>query len=783
MVNILWFKDVNKDSIPQVGGKGANLGEMTNARFHVPRGFVVTADAYKQFLEKTDIQPEINNILSNLDIENSNQLNEKAKQVEDLILEQEMPETIKQEIAKSYNEMDVNKEALIAAGAALQFIRSGRESPFVAVRSSATAEDLPEASFAGQQSTFLNVKNASNVVQAVKQCWASLYTARAIYYREKNGFEHEKVFIAVIIQKMINSEKAGVMFSINPTTNNENEIIIEAGFGLGDAIVSGSISPDRYVVVKNPLSIKDKNINHQAWMFIRDVNTGRTIKKEVRTNEREKQKLTDDEILKLATLAKRIEKHYGVPQDIEFAIDNGTFIVQTRPITTIKKTEEIIAETSKSEETKNREIFLEGIAASPGIGKGTVKIINNKEELHKIKKGDVLVAKMTNPDYVAVMERASAIITDEGGSTCHAAIVSREMGIPAVVGTMNSTEKLQEGDRVIVNGSTGKVYKDDSPISEIEKISLEEHKPEIIKKQDTLTQIKVNIDIPHLVDRAAQTGADGIGLLRCEFMILNNKDHPSYMIKQGRKDELVEGLVKDLKTIVSKFEGKPVWYRTLDAPTDEFRNMHGGENEPHEDNPMMGWRSIRRDLDEPELLKAQFEAIKKVRESGLTNIGIMIPLVTGVKQIKKAKEILREVGLEPQKDIKFGIMVETPAAVQMIKDFCEEGIDFVSIGTNDLTQFTLAVDRNNAKIQKLYSPMHPAVLRQIKHVINICKKYDVTTSICGQAGSNEKMARYLTKIGIDSISANIDAVNKISQVVAEEEKKLLLESRNRNLYK
>ena len=780
MVNIAWFKDISKGDIALVGGKGANLGEMFNAKFPIPSGFVVTSDAYKNFLNHTGIQPKINEILSNLNIEDTELLNNKSKEIEELILSQEIPEQIISDITNAYNNMNVNTETLLASKAALSFIQAGREYPFVAVRSSATAEDLPSASFAGQQNTYLNVKGAKNIIQAVKQCWASLYTTRAIYYREKNNFEHSKVFIATVIQKMINSEKAGVMFSMNPVTNNKSEIIIEAGFGLGDAIVSGTISPDRYVVEKDPLNIKDRKIQKQEWMFTRDEATGRTTKKGIPEHKSNMQKLSDEDIIRLATTAKRIERYYDFPQDIEFAINNsGTFIVQTRPITTIQKTEERMEEkVEELSEKTQKEPLLTGVSASPGIGSGQVKIVDSIEELHKIQKGDVLVAKMTNPDYVAAMERASAIVTDEGGSTCHAAIVSREMGIPAVVGTEKATQILKEGDKVTVNGTEGKVY---SGITEQE--ITEEIVIEPIEKKKTITKIKVNLDMPRLAEKAASTGADGVGLLRCEFMILREREHPSSMIKHGEKEVLVNNLTEDIIKIAKEFKEDPVWYRTLDAPTDEFRHMKGGENEPKEDNPMMGWRSIRRDLEEPELLKAQFEAIKRVHGAGFKNVGIMIPLVTHIDQVKKAKEILREVGLEPQKDIEFGIMVETPAAVQIIEEFCEEGIDFVSIGTNDLTQFTLAVDRNNSKLQNLYDEMHPAVLKQIKYVINICKKNDVKTSICGQAGSNETMAKYLTKIGIDSISSNIDAVQKISKVVAEEEERLLHESRNRNLYK
>ncbi len=623
------------------------------------------------------------------------------------------------------------------------------------------------ASFAGQQATYLNIKGQDNVVQAVHQCWASLYTARAIYYRETNNFEHAKVYIAVVVQKMVNSEKSGVMFTIDPVTNDENKVIIEAGFGLGDAIVSGAISPNRYVVDKNNWAIMDKKIPGQDWMFTRDINTGRTKKQALSDDKSKKQVLSDGEIVALAKLSRKIEKHYGNPQDIEYAVeDNRLYIVQTRAVTTQKKVEEVKEEVKEEIEG---EVVLEGLSASPGVGSGPVKIVHGLEDLNKIEKGNILVTKMTNPDMVPAMERASAIVTDEGGSTCHAAIVSRELGIPAVVGTEKATQVLKENTIVSVDGSSGKIYSGKVEVEEKEEITIED------VNVDTVTKIKVNVDLPQALEKAKSTNPDGVGLVRLEFMIAEKGVHPARYIRDGRQQEYTDFLVSRLRDIAQSFEGKPVWIRTSDIRSDEYRELEGGDIDEKESNPMMGWHAIRRGLDEQGILKAELKAVKKLKEEGLNNIAVMLPLITHVEQVTRTKDIMRDMSLECD----LGIMVETPAAVEIIDELASTGIKFASIGSNDLTQFVLAVDRNNAKVQSLYNELHPAVLKQIKRVVKRCKELGVESSICGQAGSNPEMAKQLVKFGIDSISANIDAVGKIKKIVAEEEKKMLLDAARR----
>ncbi|MBA3064850.1 phosphoenolpyruvate synthase, partial [Candidatus Woesearchaeota archaeon] len=443
-----------------------------------------------------------------------------------------------------------------------------------------------------------------------------------------------------------------------------------------------------------------------------------------------------------------------------------------------KTTEEETEKTSAEEgsDISNANVLVTGNTASPGIASGIVKITNDVNELSKVQKGDVLVTKMTNPDMVPTMKRASAIVTDMGGTTCHAAIVSREMGIPCIVGTGNATSVLKENTMITVDATHGKVY--EGKIA-IKKPKQAEETKEVYSELITATQIKVVMDFPEYAEKAAATGADGVGLLRAEHMILGSKVHPAYLVKQGRKQELIDILVKGISTVARAFDGKPVWYRTLDAPTDEFKSLEGGSDEPEEENPMLGWRGIRRSLDQPGFLRAEFEAIKKVHEMGLKNVGVMIPLVTRVDEVRKAKEILDDVFDDEY--VEFGVMIETPAAVWVIEDICKLGIDFISFGTNDLTQYTLAIDRNNDLVQKHYDELHPAILAEISRVIKICKKYHVQTSICGQAGSTPKMAAFLVRQGIDSISANPDAVHQIRHTVAITEKRLLLDAERRNL--
>jgi pyruvate,water dikinase len=762
---IKWFKDISKEDIAVAGGKGANLGEMANAGLPIPPGFVVTAQAYKKFIEEMEIKDKILEIIKDLDVEDTDKLQAIAEKIQKLIESTDIPEDIQEEIKENYSMIGAHEKSKAHE------IVEGKEE-FVAVRSSATAEDLPEASFAGQQATFLNIKGKEEVVTAVRKCWASLFTARAIYYRKRNNFPTEKVLIAVVIQKMVNSDKSGVMFSINPATNKENEIVIEGAFGLGEAVVSGAVNPDLYIVDKNSLKIKKTEVKEQKIKIIKDPETGKTVEKRLTPEEESKQVCNDKEIYELARLAKKIEKHYGKPQDMEWAIEKDkVYVVQSRAVTTFKKPVKKV-EFAEEEEEK---IILKGETASPGVASGPVKVVHNIKELDKIKKGDVMVTTMTTPDMVPAMQKAAAIITDEGGMTCHAAIVSREMGTPCIVGTGNATEILKDNELVTVHATHGNVYKGE--LKEAKEKPSPAAAPMFAERAPiTATQVKIIMDLPDFAEKVAkQINADGVGLVRVEIMIAQGGIHPAEYIRKGKKEDYIKLLEKGIGGIAKAFTGKPVWVRTSDMRTDEYRNLKGGDKEPKETDPMIGWHAIRRGLDEPEILKAEFEAIKRLHDKGLKNVGVMIPFVIRTREVREAKKIMRKIGLEPCEDIEFGVMVETPAACWEIENICKEGISFVSFGTNDLTQLTLGIDRNNERIAKLFDEMHAAVLGEIEKVIKTCKRYNVQTSICGQAGSRPEMAKFLVKLGIDSISANPDAVNEIRNVVARTEKALLLD--------
>jgi len=773
MSYVAWFKDLNKDSIATAGGKGANLAEMINAGLPVPDGFAITAQTYKEFIERTGIKDKIQDKLSGLNVDDTATLQRVAKEVQKIIIDTEIPEEMKEEIIDNYELLGAEKEAhdLVEA-----------KEVFVAVRSSATAEDLPEASFAGQQATYLNVKGNAKVMTAVRACWASLFTARAIYYRTKNKFEHDKVLISAIVQKMVNSDKAGIMFTINPSTNQEDEIVIEAVYGLGESIVSGSVNPDTYIVDKKTKEIKSMKIKKQEWGLFRN-EQGENEKQDIPDNEKERQIIPDSEIKELARLGKRIEEHYQKPMDIEWAIEKDqVLIVQARAVTTFHKEEKTEDKSGKeiangSVDEESSKILIKGETASRGVYSGNVRIIKDISELSQIEKGDVMVTKMTTPDMVPAMQKAGAIVTDEGGMTCHAAIVSREMGIPCIVGTEIATKVLHDEQEITVHATRGIVYEGKIEIKEA--VSVQQTAgggEEII----TATDIKIIADLPDLAEKAAATGADGVGLVRLEIMIANGKVHPAEYIRQDKDQDYVNLLKEGIGKIAKAFQHKPVWVRCSDMRSDEYRGLQGGDKEPQETDPMIGWHAIRRLLDEPRILKAEFQAIKELHDSGLDNVGIMLPFVIRVDEVRAAKKIMREIGLEPCKDVDFGVMIETPAACWIIEDLCKEGISFVSFGTNDLTQLTLGIDRNNSRIAKLFDEMHPAVLGEMAKVIKVCKKYGVKSSICGQAGSRPEMADFLVHQGIDSISANADAVGEIRHVVAKTEKKLLLDAERDN---
>ena len=707
----------------------------------------MTAQAYDYFIKKSNLSEKISNLLKKIDYENTEELNKTTEKIRKLITSSKMPLKMEENILEAYENLDTSGID-VKKGAAMDILKTSSEPVFVAVRSSATTEDLSDASFAGQQDTYLNVKGNSKLILNIKKCFASLYTSRATYYRNKKGFEHEKSKLAVIIQKMIDSDKSGVVFSRDPSKYESDEIVMEAVFGLGEGIVSGKITPDKYVLSRD-LKLQDLKISDKKIAITRDSGGG---KKQVELKETfsKAQVLSNYEMQKLGEIAIKLEDHYQKPQDLEFAIeDENIYIVQTRPITTLGKEQQT--------ETKDiqGEVLLSGLGVSPGIASGKIKIIDKIEDLHKIVEGDILVTKMTNPDMVVAMQKSAAIVTDEGGITAHASIISREMGIPAVVGTREATIKLKEGEIITVDGSSGKIYK--GKVAETTKKEVKE------VTAQTKTKIKVIVDLPSFAERAAKTKLKSVGLLRIEGIIAESGMHPQYFLEQNKIKDYEGIIFEGIKKIAAHFE--EIWVRTSDIRSDEFQNLKGASKEK-EANPMLGFHGIRYGIKNPKILKAELNALKRVSELN-KKIGVLIPQLINVEELKKVKEFLKEINFS---NAKVGVMIETPAAVQLIRDLCEEGLDFISFGTNDLTQYMLAVDRGNQKVQELYDEMHPAILYQIGYVIRVAKKNNVETSICGQAGSKKEMAKFLIEKGIDSISVNADVAADLAEYISQIEK-------------
>ncbi|MCT9095752.1 phosphoenolpyruvate synthase [Haloarchaeobius sp. HME9146] len=768
---VLWLDEIRASDLEAVGGKGASLGELTAAGLPVPPGFVVTAGTYRKFIEEAGIDEELFEAVD-VDVDDSKALAAAEERASELILGTPFPDELREEILAAYREVD-DGEA------------------FVAVRSSATAEDLPDASFAGQQETFLNVTE-DELLERVRECWASLFTQRAIYYRQQQGFDHADVNIAVVVQLMVDAEKSGVMFTSHPSTG-EPKMIIESAWGLGEAVVSGTVSPDNYVLDRENDEVLEVTVADKKIQMIKDPDTGETVEVDVDADRRNARVLSDEELSKLRELGETVEDHYDTPQDVEWAIIDGeVFMLQSRPITTIAEgdigeADETRVDAEMAEEAnattdgsgavgvEKQQILVQGLGSSPGVASGKARIVKKLDQLDKVGEGDIIVTEMTTPDMVPAMKRAAGIITDEGGMTSHAAIVSRELGVPAVVGAGNATSTLDDGQLITIDGDKGTIREGRVEPDEEEREPVEEVRPQAPVKPMTATEVKVNVSIPEAAERAAATGADGVGLLRMEHMILSTNKTPEKYIEDHGEKAYVDEIVEGVQRVAEEFFPRPVRVRTLDAPTDEFRQLEGGDSEPKEHNPMLGYRGIRRSLDKPELFKHELEAFRRLFSMGYDNVEIMFPLVNDAEDVIRARNLMQEVGIDPNKR-RWGVMIETPASALGVEQMAEAGIDFASFGTNDLTQYTLAVDRNNGNVADRFDELHPAVLELIGQTIETCREHDVATSICGQAGSKPQMVQFLVNEGVSSISANIDAVRDVQHEVKRVEQKLILES-------
>ncbi len=764
---VLWFKDLGKEDIPLVGGKCANLGELLGRiGVPVPNGFAVSAYAYKVFLEKTKADKKIGSLLSKMNTSDMDSLQDISEKIRDHIEGLSMPKDMEKEILRKYRELCK---------------RAGKKDAAVAVRSSATAEDLPGASFAGQQDTFLNVME-KNLLSSIKKCWSSLFTPRAIVYRQEKGFSNEEVLISVAVQELIFSRSSGVMFTLEPVSGDKDKIVINASWGLGEAVVSGQVTPDEYLIDKKDLNILEKNVVKKEKQIVSD-SKGGTKWMKVPKELQEGQAITDEEIIRLAQYGLKIENHYKVPEDIEWAVDDRgrIFILQARP-----ETIHGAGAAGKKEERRDiveKEILLKGIGVSPGQASGKIKVILNVKGISGFRSGDILVTEMTTPDWVPAMKIAAAVITNLGGKTCHAAIVSRELGVPCIVGTETATKILKDGEIVTVDGQRGLIFKGAVERKEEEKAQLQVAPADLSAQIVTATKVYVNLSIPEIAQKTArETNADGVGLLRAEHLMLSIGKHPRLLIEEGGNQVMIDTFSRGVGQVAEAFFPRPVVYRFLDFKPDEFLELPGGEKYERSHvgpNPMIGYRGEYRYTKEDDIFRLELKAIRQAREKmGFTNIWVMVPFVRTLEVFRKTVNIMQEEGLDHRNDKSFQlwIMVEVPSAVFMIEEFCKEGIDGVSFGTNDLTMLVLGVDRNDTSVQELYDERNLGVLRAIAYTMTVCKKYGVTTSICGQAPSvYPDYLEFMIRCGATSISVNPDTVVSSRRSVAVMEQKVQME--------
>ena len=770
---IKWFDEIGKEDVGIVGGKGANLGELTSFGLPVPPGFCVTASGYTKFIKYAELDEVVKFLMEAVDVENVDELTNASKEIQKKIKEKEFDPELKEEILSAYREFSEN---------------IGVKDPEVAVRSSATAEDLPDASFAGQQDTYLHISGEEELLNHIRDCFASLWTSRAIYYREKQNYDHFDVALSVVIQKMVNSEKSGVMFTANPINNSKDEMMINASYGLGEAVVSGIVTPDEYIIDKKTKIVIEKNIAEKEYMVIKNEDGVGTrvvnVKDILGADAVKAEALSPKELDTLVERGLKVEKLYGSVQDTEWGFDRDTkefYFLQSRPITTLG---------DKEEKEEKLITLVKGLPASPGIGRGKVKLIKDISEINLVEEGDVLVTAMTNPDMVPAMRKCAGVVTDEGGRTCHAAIVSRELQIPCIVGAKTATKTLKTGDTVTVDAVRGIVYEGEVLKEKEEKKSPDSPNVSSIANLDelrnlfaptTATKIYMNLGEPELIEKYKNLPMDGIGLMRTEFIFTNMIGaHPMYLVKTGQGDLMIDKLAEGISKVAQAIYPKNLVVRTSDFRTNEFRGLKGGDEvEPIEANPMIGWRGVSRYIspEYEEGFRLECRAIKKVREEyGLTNVIVMLPFVRTPEELRVVKGIMAEEGLVQSKNFKIWIMAEVPAVVLQAEEFAEL-VDGFSIGSNDLTQLVMGADRDSGVLNNMgyFDERNDAVKISLKTIIDAANKKGITCSICGQGPSQyPELAEFLVECGITSMSVNPDTVEYTRRLVASVEQKIIL---------
>lgn len=772
---VLWFDDLGKDEVALVGGKSSSLGEMTQkTNVAVPYGFATTAAAYRHFIKQAKLDSKIADAMKELvDPNDTRTLQKVGKTLRTLVLESKMPKDLHDEIVAAYKQLAK---------------KSGDPNPYVAIRSSATAEDLPDASFAGQQESYLNVSGGDQVSERVKECYASLFTDRAIFYRAQKGFDHMAIALSAAVQMMVYSKAAGVMFTLNVSNGDESQILIEAAYGLGEFVVQGTVTPDEYYVNKSDLKISSKNVPEKTRQLSRKSDGG-TYESEVPSELRMRQVITDEQIKELAGYALAIEKHYGRHMDIEWGLDdrnNKLWILQARPETVWSFKKGPTKVEAKPSVQTERKVIVKGLPASPGMAAGKAHVIMSVTDINQFQQGELLVTEMTAPDWVPAMRKAKAIVTNSGGTTCHAAIVSRELGIPCIVGTASKgtpgTKAIQNQSEITVDAGNGVVY--EGILEEAVKGPEERGMAVAVAAESypvTGTKILVNLGEPEIAERTAKLPCDGVGLMREEFIWASDiNQHPLHLIEMGQPQKVVDKLAEGMRKVCAAMNPRPVVLRFSDFKSSEYRDLEGGDKyEPAEPSALLGWRGASRYYDPKytEAFKLEVKAVMKVREEyGLKNLWVMLPFVRTLEEVRKVVQIIEGEGLRRGPDFKIWLMAEIPSNVILADQF-NKFIDGYSIGSNDLTMLILGCDRDNATVGHIFDERDLAVKRAIRHLVEVAHRDGKTVSICGQAPSvyGPEFIRFLVESGIDSMSVNPDAVVQVRKWVAGIEQRLILE--------
>ena len=758
MKSIWWLEDLRRRDVGAAGGKGANLGELTGAGFPVPPGFVVSADAYLASMEAAGVREEL---AAPMDATDASEWPARSDELQTLVRKAGLRADVRLELERAYAELAD---------------RLGERAPAVAVRSSATAEDAADTSFAGMNKTFTNVRGAAGVAEAVVDAWVSLFGQRVVAYRADRRIPGEPA-IAVVVQAMVPTVASGVAFTADPVSGQRDRIVIEGAFGQGEVVVGGRVEPDMYVVDKATLAILDEHIGTKSHKIVAGADGD--VQVALSPAEASARVLSPAAVADVARLAHSIEAHYGEPQDLEWCLDAAgeLYVVQTRPITTLGS--ELPPPAARAE----GRVLLRGLGASPGVASGATRLLGDPSEGRALLDGEVLVAPMTNPDWLPTMRRAAGVVTDGGGITCHAAIVSRELGIPCVVGARTATSTLRTGQTVTVDGGAGLVWEGDTRPSTAAVVVKAPTTAVGTTPPVTATRLYVNLALAEKAEQVAALPVDGVGLLRAEFLVTEalHGRHPRAVLAAGGREEFLAAMASSLSTITRAFAPRPVVYRTIDFRTNEFRALEGGQEfEPEERNPMIGYRGCYRYIREPDLFGLELELLARVREE-TPNLHLMIPFVRTGWELEACLEQVDASPLGRHRGLLRWIMAEVPSVVYRLDDYAALGIDGVSIGSNDLTQLVLGVDRDSEVCRELFDEEDPAVLAAIRQIVEGANRLGLTSSLCGQAPSNRpSFAEHLVRYGITSVSVNPDAADAARRTLASAEQRLLLSAARRD---